>query len=135
VRELLPKPVEALRGVRVGSIAAAKFRSNEVVDTGEVWAWGMGETDDTDVAPLGHFGQRDCLAPRMIQLFQGIEVDVVAACHYHTLALAGEGSVYVWDNIEAAEAGALGLGPSVCDAGQLVPTPRRISALHVACGL
>jgi alpha-tubulin suppressor-like RCC1 family protein len=35
-RELLPKPVEALRGVRVGSIAAAAFRSYAVADTGEV---------------------------------------------------------------------------------------------------
>jgi alpha-tubulin suppressor-like RCC1 family protein len=37
-RELLPKPVEALRGVRVGSIAACAWRSYAVADTGEVWA-------------------------------------------------------------------------------------------------
>jgi alpha-tubulin suppressor-like RCC1 family protein len=37
--ELLPKPVEALRGVRVGSIAATYHRSYAVSDTGEVWAW------------------------------------------------------------------------------------------------
>jgi hypothetical protein len=37
-RELLPKPVEALRGVRVGSIAVAGHRSYALSDTGKVWA-------------------------------------------------------------------------------------------------
>jgi alpha-tubulin suppressor-like RCC1 family protein len=37
-RDVLPKPVEALRGVRVGSVAAASNRSYAVADTGEVWA-------------------------------------------------------------------------------------------------
>jgi hypothetical protein len=37
-RELLPKPVEALRGVRVSSVAAAEWRSYAAADTGELWA-------------------------------------------------------------------------------------------------
>lgn len=37
-RELLPKPIEALRGVHVGCIAAGGARSCAVADTGEVWA-------------------------------------------------------------------------------------------------
>jgi alpha-tubulin suppressor-like RCC1 family protein len=37
----LPKPVEALRDVRVGSIAAAGRCSYAVADTGELWAWGL----------------------------------------------------------------------------------------------
>jgi hypothetical protein len=36
--ELLPKPVEALRGVRVGSVGAAGVRSYALADTGELWA-------------------------------------------------------------------------------------------------
>jgi hypothetical protein len=36
--KLLPKPVEAIWGVRVGSIAAAGWRSYAVADTGAVWA-------------------------------------------------------------------------------------------------
>jgi alpha-tubulin suppressor-like RCC1 family protein len=40
-KQLLPKPVEALRGVRVGSVAADLYRSYAVADTGELWAWGM----------------------------------------------------------------------------------------------
>jgi hypothetical protein len=36
--ELLPKPVEALRGVRVGNVAVAEFRSYAVADNGGLWA-------------------------------------------------------------------------------------------------
>jgi alpha-tubulin suppressor-like RCC1 family protein len=52
--ELLPKPVEALRNVRMSSIAAAGHRSYAVADTGEVWAWGV---DGVGLPPLGH-GER-----------------------------------------------------------------------------
>jgi alpha-tubulin suppressor-like RCC1 family protein len=51
-RELLPKPVEALRGVRVISAALGAFCSYAVADTGDVWAWGGGNKKD---APLGFY--------------------------------------------------------------------------------
>jgi hypothetical protein len=57
---LLPKPVEALRGVRVGSIAAGGKRSYAVADTGEVWAWGPG---DQGSFPLGLASRRVVLCP------------------------------------------------------------------------
>jgi alpha-tubulin suppressor-like RCC1 family protein len=36
---LLPTPVEALRGVRVSSIAASSLSGYAVADTGKLWAW------------------------------------------------------------------------------------------------
>jgi alpha-tubulin suppressor-like RCC1 family protein len=54
--EWLPKPVEALRGVRMSSIAAAGIRSYAVADTGELWVWGMDKSGDV---PLGHGEQRN----------------------------------------------------------------------------
>jgi alpha-tubulin suppressor-like RCC1 family protein len=51
-REMLPKPIEALRGVRVGSIAAAAFGSYAVADTGEVWAWELWDDVGTLLALL-----------------------------------------------------------------------------------
>jgi alpha-tubulin suppressor-like RCC1 family protein len=51
-RELLPTPVELLRGVRVASVAAACDHSYAVADTSELWAWGIGS--DRWGAPLGH---------------------------------------------------------------------------------
>jgi alpha-tubulin suppressor-like RCC1 family protein len=130
--ELLPKPVEALQGVRVSGVAVAGHRSYAVADTGELWAWGC-ECDGGP--PLGHGEQMDCLFPKPIAALRGIKVDAVAAGHHHTLALADDGSVYAWGNHNAADSGALGLGHSVRDPGRAVPTPRRIPGLRVACGL
>jgi alpha-tubulin suppressor-like RCC1 family protein len=48
MNERLPKPVEAFRGVRVGSIAAGGHCSYVVTDTGELWAWGW---DDNSLRP------------------------------------------------------------------------------------
>jgi alpha-tubulin suppressor-like RCC1 family protein len=48
-RDLLPKPVEALRGVRVSSVAAACVRGYAVADTGELWALGL----DSDAGNSG----------------------------------------------------------------------------------
>jgi len=131
-RELMPKPVEALRGVRVGSVAAAQHRSYAVSDTGEVWAWGI----DGDVyPPLGHDEPVACPLPKPIAALRGIKVDAVVANVLHTLALVDDGSVYAWGDSTPAEAGALGLGSSVADAGMPVRTPQRVPALRVACGL
>jgi alpha-tubulin suppressor-like RCC1 family protein len=62
-------------------------------------------------------------------------LDAVVSGSLHTLALADNGSVHVWGGKSAAEWGLLGLGPSVSDAGNAVPTPQRIPGLRAACGL
>jgi alpha-tubulin suppressor-like RCC1 family protein len=131
-RELLPKPVQPLRGVHVGSIAAAKWRSYVVSDTGKVWAWGI---EGDNIAPLGHGEQMECSMPEPIESLRGVKVDAVAASNHHALALADDGSVYAWGSTYGARSGALGLGASVSDAGVRVPTPPRIPELRVGCGL
>jgi alpha-tubulin suppressor-like RCC1 family protein len=131
-RERLPKPIEALRCVRLGSIAAAGCRSYAVADTGEVWAWGL---EGEHSAPLGHGEQRNCPLPKPIASLRDVKVDAVAASDYHNLALAYDGSVYAWGDEDAADSGALGLGPAVMAAMSKVPTPQRIPELRVACGL
>jgi alpha-tubulin suppressor-like RCC1 family protein len=76
-----------------------------------------------------------CPVPKPFQLLRGIKVDAVAAGSFHALALADDGSVYAWGDVEAAGDGALGLGPTVRLANVAVRTPQRIPALHVTCGL
>jgi alpha-tubulin suppressor-like RCC1 family protein len=125
--ELLPKPVEALRGVWVGSVAAAGLRSYAVADTGEVWAWGC----DSARAPLlGHGEHQNCPLPKPIGSLRGVKVHAVSAGEKHTLAQADDGRVYAWGGGDAARVGALGLGPAVSGSARSVPTPQRIPALQ-----
>jgi alpha-tubulin suppressor-like RCC1 family protein len=134
-RELLPKPVEALRVVRVDNIAAARNRSYAVAQTGEVWAWGSDPLQRD--APLGHPKQMHCRRPKPIESLRGINVVAVATSDGHTLARADDGSVYAWGfkaAIACSASGVLGLGIPVNDASRAVREPQRIPALHVACG-
>jgi alpha-tubulin suppressor-like RCC1 family protein len=125
--KLLPKPVEALRRVRVCTVASAGGRSYAVAHTGEVWAWGC---EKEGQGPLGHGEQSDCPLLKPIRTPLGIKVVAVTAGIHHTLALADDGSVYAWGDQEAAEGGLLGPGASVSGAGVL--TPQRIPELRVA---
>jgi alpha-tubulin suppressor-like RCC1 family protein len=129
-RELLPKPVEALRGMRVGSVAAGYYGSFAVTDTGELWAWGR---DGKKILPLGHGELMNCPLPKPVESLRNTKVDAVIAFVHHTLALADDGSVYVWGSSDAAGWGALGLGAGGSDAGVRVPRPQRIPEL--TCGL
>jgi alpha-tubulin suppressor-like RCC1 family protein len=125
-RDLLPEPVEALRGVRVRSVAAHFLSNHAVSDTGEVWQWGGDKNEKRG---------KNCPVPTPVQSLRGVKVDMVASNSWHTLALVDDGSVYSWGAQFAAKTGALGLGPSQNVARKFVPTPRRIPALRVACGL
>jgi alpha-tubulin suppressor-like RCC1 family protein len=127
--ELLPKPVEALQGVRMGSIAAGQVRSYAWADTGELWFWGF---DGHKTAPLGHGERRSCPVPKLLESLRGIRVDAVATGQGHTLALVEDGSVYSWGSLLAAQAGALGLGPAAAVAKKIVRTPKLIPAVRVA---
>jgi E3 ubiquitin-protein ligase HERC2 len=131
--EPLPKPIEALRGVHVCSMAAHEMRAYALADTGELWAWGQGRSEDW--APRGHGKEGRCRVPKRIASLRSIKLDAVVAGHRHTLALSGNGRVYAWGGSGAACSGALGLGPSVGGGQSHVPTPRRIPALRVVCGL
>jgi NIMA (never in mitosis gene a)-related kinase len=132
--ELLPKPVEALRGVRMGSIATSGCRCYAVASTGEMWAWGS-DTRCAGNAPLGHGEMISCPVPKPIESLRGIKVDAVAASYRHTLALADGGSVYAWGSKQAAMDGALGLGDATRNMPYPVRKPQRIPELRVACGL
>jgi alpha-tubulin suppressor-like RCC1 family protein len=83
---------------------------------------------------LGHGDEMDCRLPKPIESLRGIKVDAVVASYDSTLALADDGSVYAWGRQSAAEWGVLGLGPSVNDAEEAVPTPQRIPGLRLTCG-
>jgi hypothetical protein len=121
---LLLTPVEALRGVRVGSFAAAGAWSYAVANTGKLWAWGY----DSDEVPLpGHGERAPCPLPKLIASLRAQKVDAVAAGYDHTLALVDDGGVYLW-GFEAAPPAAGALGPGPSSEFAVVRTPRRIPA-------
>jgi alpha-tubulin suppressor-like RCC1 family protein len=132
-KELLPKPVETLRGVRIGSIVAAGVRTCTVSVTGEVWTWGC---DRHGAAPLGHGERVNCPLPTPIESLRGVKVDAVAADDGHTLVQADDGSLYAWGGSRATKACALGLGGS-CQTfrKKMDSTPTRLPSLRTACGL
>jgi alpha-tubulin suppressor-like RCC1 family protein len=121
-----PKPVEALRGVRVSSVAASRWRSYAVTDTGELLAWGMESNWSMTYPPLGLGEQTASGLPVRIESLRGVKVDMVATGQHHTLALADDGSLYSWGDKRAANVGALGLGPAVAEAKVTVHTPQRV---------
>eukprot|EP00962_Isochrysis_galbana_P007493 scaffold2031_cov112-Isochrysis_galbana.AAC.2 len=68
-------PVEVIRGVRVGSISAARYHSAGVLNL------------------LGHDGNpTEHPLPKFIESLRGIKLNAVAAGKQHTLALADDGS-------------------------------------------
>jgi alpha-tubulin suppressor-like RCC1 family protein len=87
----LPKPVEALIGVRMGSVAAGGHRSYAVADTGEVWAWGV---DSDGSPPLGYGEHVSCPLPKPIASLRDIKVDAVAPGNHNTLTRLDDGRVY-----------------------------------------
>jgi alpha-tubulin suppressor-like RCC1 family protein len=125
-REPLPKPVEALWGVRVSSVAVGGARNYAVADTGELWAWGY---NGDGYAPLGHGQQTKCPLPKPVDSLRGIKVDAVAASDRHTLALTNDGSVYAWGDCPSAILGALGRGRFTSRMRSAVLTPRRVHGL------
>lgn len=123
-----PTPVEALQHIRATSIAAAGSRSHAVTDTGEVWAWGMvGKTVGT-CCPVSHGDEASHPLPRPIEALRGVRVDAVAGSFYDTLALADDGSVYVWGTKYAAKGSPI--PPAARGEGLPVLSPVRIPALR-----
>jgi alpha-tubulin suppressor-like RCC1 family protein len=74
---LLPKPVEALRGVRMGSASATGNRTFAVTDTGEAWGWGCDGAPPWPFGPGGQPGHMFWPGPLPVEDMKGIQVDGV----------------------------------------------------------
>lgn len=87
-----PKVIEALHGVRVAAIAAARVHSMVLTDEGTVLSFGCGV-----VGQLGHgldVGQYYCrYEPKVIEALRGVRVVAIAAGHRHSMVLTDKGTV------------------------------------------
>ncbi|KAH9323751.1 hypothetical protein KI387_018390, partial [Taxus chinensis] len=118
-----PCKVEALQGLFVTAIAAAKFHSVAVTASGELYTWGYGRGGrlghpDFDI----HSGQAAVITPR--QVINGLgqrPVKVIAAAKHHTIVATQGGEVFTWGSNREGQ-----LGYTAVDTQ---PTPRRVSFL------
>jgi len=118
-------------GAQIVYVAAGVAHSAAVGADGSVWTWGRGTS-----GCLGHNDEQDRLVPTTMadEVFGGVKVVLVAAGTMHTVAVADDGSFFVWGY---GGDGQLGLGDN---ANRLAPTRmmpeafRDSRVLTAACG-
>jgi alpha-tubulin suppressor-like RCC1 family protein len=124
-------PVEALRGVRVGSIATGAQRCYAVSVTGELWAWAE---DPARPMRLGHDGRLDHPVPQPIEPLPGVKVCAVMAWGGpHAFVVMDGGDVFWWGAQLFPMEVFAGLGSLIDDVGENERMPRRIPGLRLAC--
>lgn len=119
----LPYKVEALQGLLVKEISAAKFHSVAVTALGELYTWGFGRGGrlghpDFDI----HSGQAAVITPR--QVFSGLgqrRVVVVGAAKHHSIVATVGGEVFTWGSNREGQLGYTSVDTQA--------TPRRVSSL------
>jgi alpha-tubulin suppressor-like RCC1 family protein len=83
--------ITALLGQRVRAIAAGPYTSCAVTDAGALYTWG-----ENCCGSLGHGDVRDRDRPTLVTALQGIRVVGAALYEGRSLALAADGSVYLF---------------------------------------
>jgi len=106
----------ALHGRRVDSLSAGRSHTLAVCSDGTVFAWGAGGH-----GRLGTGSRGDAPAPVEIRALAGRRVFLVSAGGEHSLAVAGDGSVFAWGSDQF---GQLGRGGSA--SGTDLLSPRRL---------
>jgi alpha-tubulin suppressor-like RCC1 family protein len=86
-----PQLITALLGKRERAVAAGRYTSVAMTDTGALYTWGRSRSGN-----LGHGDLRDRNVPTLVQGLNGIRVVAVSAHEQHTLALTAVGSVYAF---------------------------------------
>eukprot|EP00850_Spirogloea_muscicola_P006477 SM000030S11486 [mRNA] locus=s30:883932:890292:- [translate_table: standard] len=118
-----PCRIDALQGVHVAAVAAARFHSLCVTAKGELYSWGFGRGGrlghpDFDI----HSGQVAVIAPRLVAGLSSQRVRAVAAAKHHTVVATEGGDVYSWGSNREGR-----LGYNSVDSQ---PTPRKVSTLR-----
>ena len=101
--ERVPRPVEALRGVRLKSVGAGDSHVLAITAEGEVYTWGVGF-----YGCLGHGDETSRATPKLVEKLRGEHVVLASGGAFHSLAVTSDGRVFVWGR---AHCGQLGLKP------------------------
>ncbi|KAI5065917.1 hypothetical protein GOP47_0018541 [Adiantum capillus-veneris] len=119
----LPGRLDALQGLNVTAIAAAKFHSMAATADGKLYSWGFGRGgrlgfSDFDI----HSGQVAVITPQLVSCGIGNRrVKIIAVAKHHSLVVTEGGEVFTWGSNREGQ-----LGYTSVDTQ---PTPRRVSTL------
>ncbi|MCO5607570.1 hypothetical protein L7F22_061767 [Adiantum nelumboides] len=119
----LPCRLDALQGLNVTAIAAAKFHSMAATADGKLYSWGFGRGgrlgfSDFDI----HSGQVAVITPQLISCGIGNrKVKIIAVAKHHSLVVTEGGEAFSWGSNREGQ-----LGYTSVDTQ---PTPRRVTTL------
>jgi alpha-tubulin suppressor-like RCC1 family protein len=96
---VLPREVEALRGVDVASVSAGFGHALALTYTGGVYSWGhywlaLGHSTPSGGDTL--VGKPPRRLPRRIEALRGVRVRCISAGRTHSCAVTDDGHVYTW---------------------------------------
>ena len=98
--ELVPRPVEALRGIRVCVVGAGDSHVIAVTEDESCYSWGVGF-----YGCLGHGDEKSLALPRLVEKLFGENVMSASGGAFHSMALSRDGSVFVWGRDHCGQLG------------------------------
>ena len=101
--ELVPKLVDALRGVKVKAVGAGDSHVLAVTASGELYTWGVGF-----YGCLGHGDESSSTTPKLVEKLQGEKITAASGGAFHSIAVTEDGRLFVWGRDHC---GQLGLKP------------------------
>ena len=101
--ELVPRLVEALRGVKIESVGAGDSHVLAISDQGQLYSWGVGF-----YGCLGQGDETSLAIPKLVERFREEKIVSATGGAFHSLALNAHGQLYVWGRNQH---GQLGLKP------------------------
>lgn len=101
--ELVPRPVEALRDVRISSVAAGDSHVIAITAEGRVYTWGVGF-----YGCLGHGDETALATPKLVEKLRGERIVSASGGAFHSMTVTEAGRVFVWGRDHR---GQLGLKP------------------------
>ncbi|KAG8383900.1 hypothetical protein BUALT_Bualt04G0062200 [Buddleja alternifolia] len=114
---LVPRKIEAFKGISVKMVAAGAEHTAAVTEDGELYGWGWGRYGN-----LGLGDRDDRLVPGKVSTVEGEKMTLVACGWRHTISVSSSGSLYTYG---WSKYGQLGHG----DFGDHL-IPHKLEALH-----
>ena len=96
----IPRPVEALRGVRLMKVIGGDSHVLALTAEGKVYSWGMGY-----YGTLGHGDESSLALPKLIETLSNEFIVSASSGSNHNFAITREGGVFVWGRDHVGQLG------------------------------